>query len=92
MDIAFVGQADAERDCQVRDRWRNRDLPLRCEGRLDTVTARNCGPDRDRLDELLAEELKSKASDKLREKLQEKLGDQQGEAVEQLLRGLFKRK
>lgn len=92
MDIAFVGQADAERDCQVRDRWRNRDLPLRCEGRLDTVSARSCGPDRDRLDELLAEELKSKASDKLREKLQEKLGDQEGEAVEQLLRGLFKRK
>jgi len=92
MDVAFVGQADAERDCQVRDRWRNRDLPLRCEDRLATVSASSCGPDRDRLNDLLSDEVKVQASDKLKEKLQDKLGKENGEAVEQLLRGLFKRR
>ena len=92
MDVAFVGQANAERDCQVRDRWRNRDLPLRCEDRLATVSARSCGPDRDRLDDLLTDEVKVQAQDKLKEKLQEKLGEEGGEALDQLLRGLFKRK
>lgn len=92
MDVAFVGQANAERDCQVRDRWRNRDLPLRCEDRLATVSARSCGPDRDRLDDLLSDEVKVQAQDKLKEKLQEKLGEEGGEALDQLLRGLFKRK
>lgn len=92
MDVAFVGQADTERACQVRDRWRNRDLPLRCEDRLATVSASSCGPDRDRLNDLLSDEVKVQASDKLKEKLQDKLGKEQGEAVEQLLRGLFKRR
>ncbi|MGH1372060.1 MAG: AsmA family protein [Cellvibrionaceae bacterium] len=92
MDVAFIGQADTERDCQVRDRWRNRDLPLRCEDRLATVSARSCGPDRDRLDDLLSDEVKAQAQDKLKDKLQEKLGKERGEAVDQLLRGLFKRR
>ena len=92
MDVAFVGQADAERDCQVRDRWRNRDLPLRCDDRLATVSASSCGPDLDRLNDLLSDEVKVQASDKLKEKLQDKLGKENGEAVEQLLRGLFKRR
>ncbi len=92
MDVAFIGQADTERDCQVRDRWRNRDLPLRCEDRLANVSARSCGPDRDRLDDLLSDEVKAQAQDKLKEKLQEKLGKEGGDAVDQLLRGLFKRR
>lgn len=92
LDVAFVGAADTKRDCQVRDRWRNRDLPLRCEGTLDTVSARTCLPDRKRIDDLLRDELGDEASEKLKEKLQEKLGDEDAQAVEQLLRGLFKRK
>tara|TARA_B100000446_G_scaffold90140_1_gene84830 strand:- start:1760 stop:3898 length:2139 start_codon:yes stop_codon:yes gene_type:complete len=92
MDAAFVGEADPERDCQVRDRWRNRDLPLRCKGQLASVSARSCGADKDRLEALITDEVKAEASDKLKSKLQEKLGDENAEAVDQLLRGLFKRK
>ncbi len=92
MDAAFVGEADPERDCQVRDRWRNRDLPLRCKGQLASVSARSCGADKDRLEALITDEVKAEATDKLKSKLQEKLGDENAEAVDQLLRGLFKRK
>lgn len=92
MDVAFVGQADTERECQVRDRWRHRDLPLRCADRLATVSARSCRPDGDRLDDLLGDEVKARAQDKLKEKLQERLGQEEAEAVDQLLRGLFKRR
>lgn len=91
LDVAFSGTADPDRQCQVRDRWRNRDLPLRCSGQLNAVSARTCLPDRKRIDDLLRDELKQKASDKLQEKLQEKLGTEKGQAVESLLKGLFGR-
>lgn len=96
--IAFVGEADPNRDCQIRDRWRNKDLPLRCKGSLDTVSAGSCGIDSKRINDLLADEAKGQLQDKLQEKLQEQLNkgskegeetDSKEEAVKNLLKGLF---
>ncbi|GAB3104545.1 AsmA family protein [Aestuariicella hydrocarbonica] len=96
LSIAFTGEADPERDCQVRDRWRNKDLPLRCKGTLDTVSARSCGFDSKRINALLADEAKDEVKDKLQEKLLEKLNkdgdDSTNDAVKGLLEGLFKKK
>lgn len=97
LSIAFVGEADPDRDCQIRDRWRNKDLPLRCKGSLDTVSAGSCGVDSKRINDLLADEAKGQLKDKLQEKLQEQLnkdgdeGDSKDEAVKSLLKGLFKK-
>ncbi|WP_439134668.1 AsmA family protein [Pseudomaricurvus sp.] len=99
LSIAFVGEADPNRDCQIRDRWRNKDLPLRCKGSLDTVSAGSCGVDSKRINDLLADEAKDELKDKLQEKLQEKLNessddgesDSKEEAVKSLLKGLFKK-
>lgn len=97
VSVAFVGEADPNRDCQIRDRWRNKDLPLRCKGSLDTVSAGSCGIDSKRINALLADEAKGELKDKLQEKLQEKLNrssddgetDSKEEAVKSLLKGLF---
>ncbi|MBU3068774.1 AsmA family protein [Aestuariicella sp. G3-2] len=97
VSVAFVGEADPNRDCQIRDRWRNKDLPLRCKGSLDTVSAGSCGIDSKRINALLADEAKGELKDKLQEKLQEKLNkssddgetDSREEAVKSLLKGLF---
>ncbi|MYM63694.1 AsmA family protein [Pseudomaricurvus sp. HS19] len=91
LSVAFSGSADPERDCQVRDRWRNRDLPLRCKGKLHDLSAKACLPDSKRLDDLLRDEAKAKATEKVQEKLQEKLGDE-GKVVEDLLKDLFKKR
>lgn len=95
LSIAFIGEANAERDCQVRDRWRNHDLPLRCQGSLDTVSAGSCGIDSKRINELLASEAKSQLQEKLQEKLQKELSkdkdgdDGKNDAVKSLLKGLL---
>lgn len=99
LSIAFIGEANPERDCQVRDRWRNHDLPLRCQGSLDTVSAGSCGIDSKRINELLASEAKSQLQEKLQEKLQKELSkdkdkktdgdDDKNEAVKSLLKGLL---
>lgn len=91
LDVQVTGQRDENLACQIRDRWRNQDLPLRCRGSLDTIGARTCLPDKSRLGNLLEDEAKQELQDKLNKKLREKLGDQQGEAVEGLLRGIFGR-
>lgn len=91
LDVKVTGLRDENLACQIRDRWRNQDLPLRCRGSLDTIGARTCLPDKSRLGDLLEDEAKQELQDKLNKKLREKLGDQQGEAVEGLLRGIFGR-
>ncbi|BFM18593.1 AsmA family protein [Maricurvus nonylphenolicus] len=91
LDVQVTGQRDENLACQIRDRWRNQDLPLRCRGSLDTIGARTCLPDKERLGDLLEDEAKQELQDKLNKKLREKLGDQGGEAVEGLLRGIFGR-
>lgn len=87
-DVVLSGQADAERACQLSDRWRNKALPLRCKGNIDTLGARTCGPDKDRLGDLLKDEAKSRAKDKLQEKIEKKLGTDLGS---ELLKGWFGR-
>ena len=91
-----MGEASPERACQVRDRWRNHDLPLRCQGSLDTVSAGSCGIDSKRINELLATEAKSQLQEKLQEKLQKELNKEpkdgdadKNEAVKSLLKGLL---
>jgi AsmA protein len=91
LDVNVIGQRDETLACQIRDRWRNQDLPLRCRGSLDTIGARTCLPDKERLGKLLESETKQELQDKLSEKLKEKLGDEDGKQVETLLRGLFGR-
>lgn len=91
LDVNVTGQRDETLACQIRDRWRNQDLPLRCRGSLDTIGARTCLPDKERLGKLLESETKQELQDKLSEKLKEKLGDEDGKQVETLLRGLFGR-
>lgn len=98
LSIAFIGEANPERDCQVRDRWRNHDLPLRCQGSLDSVSAGSCGIDTKRINALLASEAKNQLQEKLQEKLQKELskdkgedGDDKNEAVKSLLKGLLKK-
>ncbi len=91
LDVNVTGQRDETLACQIRDRWRNQDLPLRCRGSLDTIGARTCLPDKERLGKLLESETKQELQDKLSEKLKEKLGDEDGQQVETLLRGLFGR-
>ncbi|MBR9912185.1 MAG: AsmA family protein [Gammaproteobacteria bacterium] len=92
LEVQFVGEVDASRKCQVRERWRNKPLPLRCKGNLNELSARTCLPDRKRLDDLLRDELKDRAQDKVKEAVQKKLGTEKGEAVDQILRGIFNRK
>lgn len=88
LDVAFVGSVDPARKCQVRERWRNQPLPLRCKGSMTTLSAKSCLPDRKRLDDLLRDELKGQAKEKIKEKLQKKLGIEGEGALEGLLRGL----
>ncbi|GAA5315905.1 MAG: AsmA family protein [Candidatus Pelagadaptatus aseana] len=91
-DLRVTGAANPDRACQIRDRWRNRDLPLRCRGNIDEpLSGRVCGPDRDRFNELLEDEAKARVQEKLQEKIQEKLKGSNAEQVETLLRGLFGR-
>lgn len=94
-EALVAGQKDVARGCQLADRWRNRELPLRCAGNFDSIGARTCGPDRDRVDDLLRDEAKARAKEKvgkkinkLEDKLKKKLGDDLGG---QLLKGLFGR-
>jgi len=89
------GQADVTRGCQLADRWRDRELPLRCAGNFDSIGARTCGPDKARVDELLRDEAKARAKEKvgnkinkLEDKLKKKLGDDIGG---KLFKGLFNR-
>ena len=92
--LRVTGEANPDRDCQIRDRWRNRDLPLRCRGNIDEpLSGRVCGPDRGRLDDLLKEEVKGRVEEKIQEKLQDKLNldSDKAKQVEQLLRGIFGR-
>ncbi len=92
--LRVTGEANPDRACQIRDRWRNRDLPLRCRGNIDEpLSGRVCGPDRGRLDDLLKEEVKGRVEEKLQEKLQDKLNldSDKAKQVEQLLRGIFGR-
>lgn len=92
--LRVTGAANPDRACQIRDRWRNRDLPMRCRGNIDEpLSGKVCGPDRGRLDDLLKDEVKGRVEEKLQEKLQEKLNldDENAKQVEQLLRGIFGR-
>lgn len=99
-NLRVTGELNPDRACQVRDRWRNRDLPMRCRGNIDEPLGGDvCLPDKDRIDDLLRDEVKSRAQEKLQEKLEEKLFDKlkgsdaspdsSKKAAEQLLRGLF---
>jgi len=89
------GQEDVTRGCQLADRWRDRELPLRCAGNFDSIGARTCGPDKARVDDLLRDEAKARAKEKvgnkinkLEDKLKKKLGDDIGG---KLFKGLFNR-
>lgn len=86
-----VPSSDDQRLCRVNRRWRDRPLPLRCKGNIDAVSTSTCGPDRKRLDDVVRDELKSRATEELSDKLKDSLGEERGEAVENLLRGLFNR-
>jgi AsmA protein len=91
-DLRVTGAANPDRVCQIRDRWRNRDLPLRCKGNIDQpLSGRVCGPDKARFNKLLEDEAKGRLQEKLQEKIQEKLKGSNAEQVETLLRGLFGR-
>lgn len=91
-NLRVTGQSNPERLCQIRDRWRNRDLPLRCRGNIDAQLGGDvCVPDKDRLGDLLNDEVKAEVETKLKDKLSEKLGTEGGAVAEQLLRGFFGR-
>lgn len=92
LDLLFTGEANTERQCQVRDRWRNRSLPFRCEGSVEQLSPSTCLPDRKRLDDLLRDEVKTKAQEKLQSVLEKKLGEQDGAAVNELLKEILKQR
>lgn len=89
LTVRISGARDAALACQIRDKWRNRDLPLRCKGNVARVGAGTCLPDQAALKSLLTDEVKSKAQDKLNQKLQEKLGGDDAEPLQNLLKGLL---
>ncbi len=91
VDARISGTRDATLACQIRDRWRNQDLPLRCRGSFDTIGARTCLPDKERLAVLLKQQGQKEVEQKASDKLREKLGDEKGKQVEGLLRGIFGR-
>lgn len=88
LDVSFIGDVDPTRRCQVRERWRNQPLPIRCKGNSTSLSAKACLPDRKRLDDLLRNELKGQAKEKIKEKLQNTLGVEGEGVLEGLLRGL----
>ena len=91
-NLRVTGQSNPERLCQIRDRWRNRDLPLRCRGNIDSELGGDvCVPDKDRLGDLLRDEAKAEVETKLQDKLTDKLGTEGGAAADKLLRGIFGR-
>lgn len=89
LTVRIGGARDAALACQIRDKWRNRDLPLRCKGNVAKVGAGTCLPDKAALKSLLTDEVKAKAQDKLNQKLQEKLGGDDAEPLQNLLKGLL---
>jgi len=90
-DVTVTGIANTERECQVRDRWRNVDLPLRCKGDVDSLSARTCKPDKDRIDDLIRDQLKDAAEAKVKTKLEDKINEKLGEGAGDILRGIFGR-
>lgn len=87
--VRISGNRQDGLSCQIQDRWRNRDLPLRCKGTLGKLGAGTCLPDKSKLGDLAKDEVKAKAKEKLSEKLQEKLGGDKDEPLQNLLKGLL---
>lgn len=87
-EALFTGQKDAARSCQMNNKWRNRELPLRCKGEFDNIGAKTCGPDGGRLDDLLRDEAKARAKEKIdaeKQRLKDKLGDKLDDKLKGLL-------
>jgi len=94
-EALVTGEKDAARGCQLADRWRQRELPLRCQGKFDSIGARTCKLDSDRVNDMLRDEAEARAKEKvgkqinkLEDKLKKKLGDDIGG---KLFKGLFGR-
>lgn len=72
--------------CQVGERFRGIELPLRCRGPLE-LGAKACRLDKDGLGQVAAK----LAGDRLKEKIDEKLGDKVSPELKNAIKGLFKR-
>ncbi|MGE8412048.1 MAG: AsmA family protein [Pseudomonas sp.] len=72
--------------CQVGERFRGIELPLRCRGPLE-LGAKACRLDKDGLGQVAAK----LAGDRLKDKIEEKLGDKVSPELKNALKGLFKR-
>lgn len=85
LGLALTGAGTSRDGCTVRnERWRNRPLPLRCEGNFSSAGIGSCKPDSRRLDDLIREELKYQAEKKLGNKAKDKLNE-----LKDRLKGLF---
>lgn len=99
----FAG--DIEGCLPIKDKWRKRELPIRCKGNLDNIGAKTCLPDTKLIKNILKDKAKAKAKEKTdaekaraekkakqkaRELLKEQLGNDEAKEVEDTLRGLFK--
>ncbi len=91
INTRLTGEASSEDGCSIKnERWRNRDLPLRCKGQVDDLSAKTCLPDSGAMKQLLSDEAKYKTEKALQKKLRDKLGGDKGDAVNQLLKGLLR--
>ncbi|WMN18175.1 AsmA family protein [Pseudomonas piscis] len=72
--------------CQVGERFRGIELPLRCRGPLE-LGAKACRLDKDGLGQVAAK----LAGERLKEKIDEKLGDKVSPELKNAIKGLFKR-
>lgn len=76
--------------CEVHERYRDIEWPIRCMGSWNDDPSDLCGLDRRELQKLLGrlaeKELKRKATEKLEDKLKDKLGDGLGDQLKQILK------
>ncbi len=92
----FAG--DIEGCVTIPEKWRKRQLPIRCKGSLDDIGLKTCLPDTRLMEDMLKEKAKQKieaekdrAEQKLKDKAQELLDknvkDEHKDAVKDLLKG-----
>ena len=83
LNIRGAESPDSDPACQVNEKYRDIDWPVRCQGNLGTL---QCGIDNERLGDTIADVLKVEAREQIQEQLEENLK----EPVRELFKGLFK--
>ena len=83
LNIRGAESPDSDPACQVNEKYRDIDWPVRCQGNLGTL---QCGIDNERLGDTIADILKVEAREQIQEQLEENLK----EPVRELFKGLFK--